>query len=140
MSSTTDNLQWQIQELQEEKRNLKKQKEWLLNYIYEMTDSNDSIMNDVKDSISIWEKGNNEIAKLVENHIGLFESYTYTELDEFYLYEFRYEADRILWSDELFDLKERLNEIPNMEPLACLGVGTSEDAFPILTIEFWKEK
>ena len=105
-----------------------------------MTDSNDSIMNDVKDSISIWEKGNNEIAKLVENHIGLFESYTYTELDEFYLYEFRYEADRILWSDELFDLKERLNEIPNMEPLACLGVGTSEDAFPILTIEFWKEK
>ena len=74
------------------------------------------------------------------NHIGFFEYYNYTELDEFYLYEFRYEADRILWSDELFDLKERLNEIPNMEPLACLGVGTSEDAFPILTIEFWKEK
>lgn len=56
MSSTLDNLQWQVKDLQEEVKVLKQQKKWLLTYIEENVDYDKEIMKDIKESLKIFKK------------------------------------------------------------------------------------
>lgn len=83
---------------------------------------------------------NTRIKEIVKQYIGKYKAYTYTELDEADLYEFRYEEDRIIRFEELADIKYRMDEEPGIEPLACFGVGSTEEGYPLLRIETWKEK
>lgn len=54
MSSYTDEMQWKIKDLQEEVKILKKQKAWLLNYIYENADYDKEIMKDIREHLKIF--------------------------------------------------------------------------------------
>lgn len=51
MSSYTDELQWKINDLQDEIKSLKKQKEWLLIYINENADYDEELMNNIKEHL-----------------------------------------------------------------------------------------
>lgn len=54
MSSYTDEMQWKIKDLQKEVKVLKKQKAWLLNYIYENADYDKEIMKDIREHLKIF--------------------------------------------------------------------------------------
>lgn len=56
MSSTLDNLQWQVKDLQEEVKVLKEQKKWLLNYIEENADYDEDVMKNIKEHLKIFKK------------------------------------------------------------------------------------
>lgn len=80
-----------------------------------------------------------EIVEQLTQRTDIIE-YTYTEMDDVDLYEFRFIEDRIIWFEELNDIKYRLDEETGIEPLACMGVTSSEEGFPLLCIELWKEQ
>lgn len=83
---------------------------------------------------------NTRIREIAKQYIGKYEAYTYTELDDVDLYEFRYEEDRIIWYEELADIKYLMDKEPSIEPLACFGVGSTEEGYPLLRIETWNKK
>lgn len=78
-----------------------------------------------------------EIVEQLTQRTDIIE-YTYTEMDDVDLYEFRFIEDRIIWFEELNDIKYRLSEETEIDPLACMGVTSSVEGFPLLCIEIWK--
>lgn len=64
--------------------------------------------------------------------------YIYREMDNVDLYEFRFIEDRVIWVEEMNDIKYALDESTEIEPLACMGVTSTEEGFPLLRIELWK--
>ena len=80
-----------------------------------------------------------EIVEQLTQRTDIIE-YTYTEMDDVDLYEFRFIEDRIIWFEELNDIKYRLDEGTGIEPLACMGVTSTEEGFPLLRIELWKKQ
>lgn len=56
MSSTLDNLQWQVKDLQEEIKILKKRNKWLLNYIEKITNYDKEILKDIKEHLKTFKK------------------------------------------------------------------------------------
>lgn len=83
---------------------------------------------------------NKRVKKIVAQYTQSadIKEYTYTEMDNVNLYEFRFIEDRVVWYEELNDIKYRLDEEAGIEPLACMGVTSTEDGFPLLRIELWK--